>query len=303
MALSTLGNTKWIKLNVGGKPFLTTLDTLMTYPDSSLAKMFDPDSGFQPPYSENGVYFLNANPIFFGIILDWLRYKKIMAPSDTDLGSLAHIADYYGIVELIQALPPLQPCAPVGQWIERAGLDRDKKVRGMFLKLGTDEEPRIEITQLPDGKLSAMTEDGRNWNGTDKCFTSDAKGPSVWVPTKAGQLPPKAISFKGKDGEKLYVGRRLWVADWKNNGTSVSLQVFCSEGGEPVIPNNTIISLGYVNEEGVWDIHFNENVEAIMELSHENEDFFRFKEIMMREGKWNDSPICTTSHFEVLCIF
>ena len=70
----------WLKLNVGGKMFLTTRSTLTSCPDSTLSKMFDPDSGLPPAYSEDGVYFLDTNPDCFSIILDWLRlrYRDIL---------------------------------------------------------------------------------------------------------------------------------------------------------------------------------------------------------------------------------
>ena len=65
----------WLKLNVGGKTFLTTRSTLTSCPDSTFAKMFSPDSGLPPAYSRDGVYYLDTNPDCFSIILDWLRYR------------------------------------------------------------------------------------------------------------------------------------------------------------------------------------------------------------------------------------
>ena len=68
--------TDIIKLNVGGETFLTTRSTLVSCPDSLLAKMFDPDSGRPPAaVTEGGGYFLDQNPRYFGVILDWLRYR------------------------------------------------------------------------------------------------------------------------------------------------------------------------------------------------------------------------------------
>jgi len=96
--------SKWIKLNVGGQYFQTTLTTLLSCPDSLLAKMFDPESGLEPAYSEDGVYFLDTNPKYFSVILDWLRYKKIMADSDVSLGNVIEAAKFFGLEELVQAL-------------------------------------------------------------------------------------------------------------------------------------------------------------------------------------------------------
>ena len=65
-----------IKLNVGGEVFLTTRSTLLSCPDSLLAKMFDPDSD-RPPAAvaeDGGGYFLDVNARYFAVILEWLRH-------------------------------------------------------------------------------------------------------------------------------------------------------------------------------------------------------------------------------------
>ena len=65
----------WLKLNVDGQMFQTARSTLTSCPDSTLAKMFDPDSGLPPAYSEDGVFFLDTDPDCFGVILNWLRIR------------------------------------------------------------------------------------------------------------------------------------------------------------------------------------------------------------------------------------
>ena len=68
--------TDIITLDVGGKTFRTARSTLLSCPDSLLAKMFDPDSDRPPAaVTEGGGYFLDQNPRYFGVILDWLRYR------------------------------------------------------------------------------------------------------------------------------------------------------------------------------------------------------------------------------------
>ena len=67
----------WLKLNVGGKTFLTTRSTLTSCPDSILANMFDPNPGLPLAYKmeDAGAYYLDINPDCFSIILDWLRHR------------------------------------------------------------------------------------------------------------------------------------------------------------------------------------------------------------------------------------
>ena len=67
----------WIKLNVGGKMFETTRSTLVSAGDSLLGKMFDPTSRFSPPKFQDGAYLIDACPKSFGVILHWLRYRRL----------------------------------------------------------------------------------------------------------------------------------------------------------------------------------------------------------------------------------
>jgi len=96
--------SKWVKLKVNGHIFETTLTTLLSCPDSMLAKMFASDSGFEPAYSEDGVYLLDADHKCFGVILNWLRYRKVMPDLDTNLKNVSEVASYFGLEELVDEL-------------------------------------------------------------------------------------------------------------------------------------------------------------------------------------------------------
>ena len=68
--------TAIITLDVGGKTFRTTRSTLVSCPDSLLAKMFDPDSDRPPAMvTKGGGHFLDVGPRYLGIILNWLRHR------------------------------------------------------------------------------------------------------------------------------------------------------------------------------------------------------------------------------------
>ena len=64
--------TDWLKLNVGGTMFETTRSTLMSNPDSLLARMFDPESSLPPAsMDEDGVYRIDScRPRAFGVLLN-----------------------------------------------------------------------------------------------------------------------------------------------------------------------------------------------------------------------------------------
>ena len=51
-----------VTLNVGGTQFVTTRQTLLSDPDSMLAKMFDPESSMQPGETTNlSTYYVPEN--------------------------------------------------------------------------------------------------------------------------------------------------------------------------------------------------------------------------------------------------
>ena len=59
--------------------FKTQTSTLTKYPDSMLAIMFQHTAnGLAPmPMTKDGAYILDANPVYFGEILDYPRHGKI----------------------------------------------------------------------------------------------------------------------------------------------------------------------------------------------------------------------------------
>ena len=72
--------TKIITLNVGGRVFSTTLTTLLSHPDSVLARMFSNDgSAVMPPAmtDASGHYFIDRDPDAFAVILNYLRSRLI----------------------------------------------------------------------------------------------------------------------------------------------------------------------------------------------------------------------------------
>jgi len=84
-----------IKLNVGGKRFMTTLATL-TSSESKLSKMF---TGALPIIKDDkNVFFIDRNGDYFSYILDYLRENTLYSPSDTFLSKkIKEEMEYYEI--------------------------------------------------------------------------------------------------------------------------------------------------------------------------------------------------------------
>jgi len=92
--------TDWLKLNVGGTIFETSRATLTSHPTSSLARMFEPNSNLPPATTtKDGIYLIDACPAGFLVILNWLRYRRLML-GEVKAEDVMPLADYFGLEEL-----------------------------------------------------------------------------------------------------------------------------------------------------------------------------------------------------------
>ena len=109
-----------ITLDVGGQVFKTQISTLTKYPDSMLAIMFQHTvNGLAPmPMTKDGAYFLDANPLYFGEILDYLRHGKIVSEDPNVLKGIKNLANYFRLEELIKELSvESKPQSTEGGWV------------------------------------------------------------------------------------------------------------------------------------------------------------------------------------------
>uniref|UniRef100_A0A8D0BBS1 Potassium channel tetramerization domain containing 11 n=1 Tax=Salvator merianae TaxID=96440 RepID=A0A8D0BBS1_SALMN len=92
-----------VTLNVGGKVYSTTLETLTRFPDSMLGAMF---RGPQPALTDScGNYFIDRDGKTFRHILNFLRFGRLDLPEGyAELSLLRAEADFYQIRPLLEAL-------------------------------------------------------------------------------------------------------------------------------------------------------------------------------------------------------
>ncbi|XP_068727381.1 uncharacterized protein [Montipora capricornis] len=101
-----------VKLNVGGKIYSTTLDTLRKDPDSMLCAMFSGRHELKPD-AEDGAYFIDRDGKLFRYILNYLRDGDLHLPDDKITGQeLLKEAKFYqvqGIIDLLKenCFPPM----------------------------------------------------------------------------------------------------------------------------------------------------------------------------------------------------
>jgi len=102
-----------IKLNVGGKIYKTTLDTLRKDPDSMLCAMFS--GRFELKVDEDdGAYFIDRDGKLFRYILNYLRDGELRCPDDEairkDLLAEAKFYQIQGIVTQLEKQSVFESC-------------------------------------------------------------------------------------------------------------------------------------------------------------------------------------------------
>ncbi|XP_074037504.1 BTB/POZ domain-containing protein KCTD3 isoform X1 [Leptinotarsa decemlineata] len=90
-----------LQLNVGGKRFSTSRQTLTSIPDTFFTALLS--GRISSLRDEKGAIFIDRDPKIFSIILNYLRTREIEL-NGTDLRTLRHEAEYYNIAPLLRRL-------------------------------------------------------------------------------------------------------------------------------------------------------------------------------------------------------
>ncbi|XP_017790518.1 PREDICTED: BTB/POZ domain-containing protein KCTD9 isoform X2 [Habropoda laboriosa] len=103
-------HSEWITLNVGGKYFTTTRDTLTKKePMSMLARMFT-DTGsteqriLPSRQDKNGAFLIDRSPTYFEPLLNYLRHGQIILDANVNAAGILAEARFYGIEGAIDIL-------------------------------------------------------------------------------------------------------------------------------------------------------------------------------------------------------
>ncbi|XP_014675352.1 PREDICTED: BTB/POZ domain-containing protein KCTD5-like [Priapulus caudatus] len=93
---------QWVRLNVGGKCFLTTKTTLCRDPQSFLCRLCQEDHALNSDKDESGAYLIDRDPTFFGPVLNYLRHGKLVINKHLEEEGVLEEAEFYNIEELIK---------------------------------------------------------------------------------------------------------------------------------------------------------------------------------------------------------
>ncbi|ETN82732.1 K+ channel tetramerization domain protein [Necator americanus] len=94
-------SNNWIRLNVGGKVFQTTRDTLMKVPGSFLYRLCQDDKRLPSIKDETGAYLIDRDADYFSPVLNYLRHGRlIINPGLADEGVLEE-AEFYNLPQLV----------------------------------------------------------------------------------------------------------------------------------------------------------------------------------------------------------
>ncbi|XP_070539871.1 BTB/POZ domain-containing protein KCTD9-like [Ptychodera flava] len=97
---------QWVTLNVGGKCFTTTRNTLTCRDsDSMLARMFgDRDFQWSSAVDNSGAYLIDRSSRYFEPMLNYLRHGKLILDEGLNPEGVLEEAKFFGLTSLIEQL-------------------------------------------------------------------------------------------------------------------------------------------------------------------------------------------------------
>lgn len=135
-AVSEPSMERVVTLDVGGKRFKTTRDTLTKVPGSMLEAMFSGRHPLRP--EKNGSFFIDNDGTHFDEILNYLRHGAVHVRDDKVLKlKLASDAKFYGIDSLHKMLDPPVSVLTATSWTAAANIGGYQYIRILTWKSKT----------------------------------------------------------------------------------------------------------------------------------------------------------------------
>ncbi|KAH3746112.1 FH protein interacting protein FIP2 [Pelomyxa schiedti] len=131
-----------LRLNVGGTVFVTARRTLCLDENSMLARMFN-SSLRASATDDSGAYFLDRDPVYFRVVLNFLRTGRLLLDSGVSLDGVLMEAEFFQIDSLVRAVDiSSRPDLTRTDFIQMAPRSKFERLRLQNLDLsGLELEP------------------------------------------------------------------------------------------------------------------------------------------------------------------
>lgn len=145
---------KWIKLNVGGKLFITSYNTLAQREPNMLSRMFAQNRMNPSDTDEQGAYLLDRSPEYFEVILNYLRHGQLIYDKNINPEGILEEARFFGIESMLPHLSAIVEKEKTGAATDLL-LTRQDVVRAL-IQTSTMSELRFQGVNLTGADLRRL---------------------------------------------------------------------------------------------------------------------------------------------------
>ena len=165
-----------VSLNVGGTIFQTRPETLLKYENSKLAKMYEEGKKIK-----NTNFFLDQNPDYFKVILDFLRNGKVMELEDLNFfNGVLDVAKNLDLTDLVDILEKQEIHSMVTLKFYRQevnGINRNVNVFTDVFRIS-----RIQLTSSPESNLAKyFSGQGGSQNPVSEFIYKETQNSNIYV--------------------------------------------------------------------------------------------------------------------------
>jgi len=157
----------WVRLNVGGTVFATTVTTLAKDPNSFLYRICRVDENLESHKDNTGAYLIDRDPAYFGPILNYLRHGKLVLDKNVSEEGVLEEAEFYNITGLISLLKERLRHRR-GSYPSHNDIDHDRKHIYRVLQCHEDELTNLVSTMSDGWKFEQLINIGSQYQyGSD----------------------------------------------------------------------------------------------------------------------------------------
>ena len=164
--------TQWIRLNFGGKIFLTTHRSLTKDPESLLFRLCQVNSNLEFQKDETWAYLIDRNPSYFVPILDYLRHGNLLIDENVSEEGLLVEAEFFNMKNLMKLIKErIQQRDRTEELVKTFLRQQINKQEYVYrtLQFNEDEIASMDSTLSDGWKIEHLTNFGSQNGGNSKC--------------------------------------------------------------------------------------------------------------------------------------